>query len=231
MDHGYPAKVEGTVERTECLTRYGPYAYVRAEQLRYTLPLPPLKDRGYIRGSDPENRKVLLNRLVNVADIAAGTAAVSGASPAFQAAVSAQMSWTWLDGENRESLAAAWAEILGERPTAGFGGDGVPGTPVTVRKPFAKMIQVERGGIGSGAREGQRPKPVESALFIYGLLKQAEYGGAWDPTLNTTPAMRNMIRLLEEGGDWVWMAPVAHETGIDTGDGADLSAAYCGTVG
>jgi hypothetical protein len=228
VERGYPAKVEGKVVRTECVTKYGPFAFVFGSTLKYRLPMPPLGWRAYVRGPDPATRRTLLNRLVS---IPAGDGASGPADLAYRGIVSAQLAGPLLDEENREAVAEAWDGLLDEALAVP---DLVkPDNSQVWRvgsEPLSRVEYIAARKSGEATGETSMMNLDETALTVYGLVTRMRYEGLWKSALGRRGEVNSLARSLDVVEDWAWMAPASRVSGVDTGSAADLTSVYAGSA-
>ncbi len=114
--HGYLVSLKGELVSTDCRTKWGDFAYVRGNVLRYTLPVPPTDERGYIRAhtananeSKAKDNARLLNELVGHLG---GDWASNAVDLGYAGMANAQMALTYLTPARKMELQAAWKRYL-----------------------------------------------------------------------------------------------------------------------
>ncbi len=228
IKRGYPAKVEGKLIYPGCLTKYGEYAYVKGNVLRYTLPLPPMEEHGYVRRENaPASRVALLNSLVGHLG---GDWVKNGVDLAYAGMTNAQMAWTYLSEANKAALASAWKASLPSAfrlPPYESPEEKSRDTWKLETEPFSR-----RSYYWTYFIHGPGPYRYDldwgNALPLYGLYKYAVYTGDWETVQKNWRAAQTIYRYFDLGDDWAWMTVVNSDTGYSTGTGDPLAAAFCG---
>jgi hypothetical protein len=229
ISKGYPAKVEGEIVQTDCITKYGPFAYVKGKTLKFTLPLPPLDERGYIRLSGNADRIKLLNSLVGHLG---GDWATNAVDLGYAGMANAQMAWVWLDADRRLNLQNAWKTWL---PMAfrfpPYPPDHKKNTWKAEIEPFTGFKYLWTYSLSGPPPENFRLDiDWGNALPLYGLYKYAQYSGDWEFVRNSWDGVMKIFRYFELGDDWAWMTVVNGDMGWSTGTGDPMAAAFCGHV-
>ena len=228
FQHGYPVRVDGQIVTTDAMTRWGPWSYVRGNTLRYVLPIPPTEERGYVRRSDADPRRVaLLNDLVGHLS---GAWATNGVDLGYAGMANAQMAWAYLSSARRAEVAAAWRAYLPlcfALPPYATGAAKQPWQTATEPLSGQSYLWTYKidgpGGLNYDLEWG-------NALPLYGLQKYAQYTGDWAFVRAHWNDVKRVYRYLDLGDDWAWMTVVNADHGYSTGTGDPLCAAYAGTI-
>ncbi|HPB30605.1 MAG TPA: hypothetical protein PLB62_04035, partial [Candidatus Sumerlaeota bacterium] len=229
LEQGYPASVNGEIVTPGWDTKYGPYAFVRGDVVCYTLPVPPLEERGYLRGPANQDRVQLLNDLVGHLPEDWRTNAVD---LGYAGVANAQMAWTWLKPEVQIKITNTWKKYL---PLA-F--KMPPYEPDYSRNTWQVETEPFTGGeyIWTYQLPGPPPELYRldidwgNALPLYGLYKYAQYSGDWDMVRAQWPAVKRIFRYFELGDDWAWMTVVNGDMGWSTGTGDPMTSVFGGYV-
>lgn len=252
--HGYPVSIKGELVSTNCRTKWGDFAYVRGNTLRYTLPVPPTDERGYVRaettnageGEAKDNAR-LLNELVGHLG---GDWASNAVDLGYAGMANAQMALPYLSPPRRMELQAAWKRYLplafalppyAPQPSAQF----LPQNARTANvasaptpKPVAWKTETEPFTGQSylwtyfiaGPNKRRYDLDWGDALPLYGLYKYAQYTGDWKFVRAHWNDVWRIYRYFDLGDDWAWMTVVNADHGYSTGTGDPLAATFCGTV-
>jgi hypothetical protein len=219
--NGYPATVSGSVVTTGSSTKWGAFAYVRGNTLRYTLPVPPMEERGYVRPANPApGRIALLNDLVGHLG---GTWAKNAVDLGYAGMTNAQMAEPFLTPARRTEVAAAWKGHL----SRAFLLDS-PAWNRTV-EPLTQLLyrwtyKIDGpGGYNYDIEWG-------NALPLYGLYKYAQFTGDWGLVRRLWSSVPTITRYFDYGDDWAWMTVVNADHGFSTGTGDPMCAYYAGIV-
>ena len=228
LKRGYPAQVEGQPIYPDCITKYGEFAYVRGNTLRYTLPLPNMDERGYIRDEAAVAKRVdLLNSLVGHLG---GDWTKNGVDLAYAGMTNAQMGWAYLSKSNQTALTQAWQRYLPlafHLPPYSSPDDLAHNTWNVETEPFTGGSYLWTYFI-HGPGTYRYDLDWGNALPLYGLYKYAAYTGDWDMVKTNWSAAQKIARYFELGDDWAWMTVVNSDIGYSTGTGDPLAATYCG---
>ncbi|MBC8104760.1 MAG: hypothetical protein H7Z41_19470 [Cytophagales bacterium] len=228
MRHGYPATVAGKIVYTDAVTKYGPFAVVAGNTLRYTLPVPPTEERGYvpIQGQDPR-RVALLNELVGHLG---GAWASNAVDLGYAGMANAQMAGPYLSPARRKEVAAAWRAYLPSAFALPPYADGSKQTPWKVAtEPFTSQSYLWNYCI-DGPGGYRYDLEWGNALPLYGLYKYAQYSGDWQMVRRHWADVQRIYRYFDLGDDWAWMTVVNADHGYSTGTGDPLCAAYAAHI-
>lgn len=233
---GYPVRFAQKLRMTDCVTKYGPLAYVSGNVLRYTLPVPPTEERGYLRAPTPvqaaeqadfTRRTALLNDLVGHLG---GDWAGNGVDLAYAGMTNAAMAWPYLTPARRAEVQSAWSRYL----PAAF---RLPPYNDTVQKqPWKQETEPLTGQsyLWTYFIDGPEGRRYDldwgNALSLYGLYKYAQYSGDWEFVRTRWEDVRRIYQYFDLGDDWAWMSVVNADHGYSTGTGDPMAAAFCGTV-
>ena len=225
---GYPVKFDKKVVYPDCITKYGEYAYVQGNVLRYTLPLPSTEERGYLRAENADVKRVaLLNSLVGHLG---GDWVKNGVDLAYAGMTNAQMAWSYLSETNKTALTSAWKTYL---PLA-FRLPPYTSEPDKTRDTWKLETEPLSGRSYYWTYFIHGPGPHRydldwgNALPLYGLYKYAVYSGDWETVQQNWNVAQKIYRYFDLGDDWAWMTVVNSDTGYSTGTGDPLAATYCG---
>ena len=254
--HGYPVSLKEELVSTACRTKWGDIAYARGNILRYTLPVPPTEERGYVRmetaGAGNERANVgLLNELVGHLG---GNWASNGVDLGYAGMANAQMAWAYLNPVRRKELQAAWKRYLplafalppvappthslkNQRPNSQNAAVGdamntpVPKPPAwkLETEPFTRQAYLWTYFI-AGPNHRRYDLDWGDALPLYGLYKYAQYTGDWELVRAHWNDVGRIYRYFDLGDDWAWMTVVNADHGYSTGTGDPLAATLCGTI-
>jgi len=229
LENGYPATLQSGVEPAGIITKYGPLSFVPGNTLVYTLPLPPLEERGYIRREGNQDRVRFLNSLVGHLG---GDWAKNGVDLGYAGMSNAQMAWAWLDSTQRQNLTLAWKTWLPmalRMPPypAGYERD----TWKEETEPLTRKDYVWTYSL-SGPPPGNYRLDIDwgNALPLYGLYKYAQYTGDWDMVRKNWGDVKRIYRYFDLGDDWAWMTVVNGDMGWSTGTGDPMAASFCGNL-
>ena len=234
MSHDYPASVEQDLIRTDCVTKYGTYAYVEGTTVTCTLPVPPLEDRGYLRIPGRDSKKDKLNQMVSHMP---GEWATNGVDLAYAGIANAQMAHPYLDAVNRNKVKQAWGNYLWKGFKIPVDGEYDP--DYTGPKAWKEETEPFTGETYLWTYKISGPAPRNNALDIewgnmlplYGLYKYAQFTGDWDFVRDRWWTIRDHIfRYMHLGDDWAWMTNVNGDMGYSTGTGDPMTAAYGGQL-
>lgn len=229
MANGYPATVAGTLRRSGFPTRQGEFAWVDGAQLVYTLPIPPLEERGLLRPAGREAEVALLN---DMADRMGASWARNAVDLAYAGMTPAQQSWPMLTPAKREALATAWRTYLP------FALRLPPYPPGDTRTTWTREVEPLSGleyiytYFITGGPGNAYKLDVEwgNLLPVYGIAKYAQFTGDWALVRDNWSTIRAMTRYTDLADDWAWMTNVNGDMGWSTGTGDPMTAAYVGHV-
>lgn len=228
LEKGYPASVDGTLETPGCITKYGPYAFVSGNKLKYTLPVPPLEERGYIRRTGDQDRADYLNTLVGHLG---GSWATNAVDLGYAGMSNAHMAWAYLTSAKRTQVSNAWKTYL---PLAFKMPPYSPTDKVTWKEdtePFSNLSYVWTYKIDGPPPDYHRlDVDWGNALPLYGLYKYAQYTGDWEMARKNWAQVLRIFKYFDYGDDWAWMTVVNGDMGWSTGTGDPLCATYAGHV-
>jgi hypothetical protein len=234
MSHGYPASIQQTLLTSDCTTKYGPFAYVNGASVTYTLPLPPLDDRGYVRVAGYQTRKNQLNSLVSHLS---GSWATNAVDLGYAGMTNAQMAWPYLTTANKNNLLQAWTDYLWEAFMIPVNGEYNPtytGPKAwkETTEPFTGIKYMWTYKI-DGPPPASYPLDIEWGIMLplYGMYKYAQFTGDWAFVADNWWEVRDHIyKYVDKGEDWAWMTVVNGDMGYSTGTGDPMTAAFCGQL-
>lgn len=223
----YTAQIMGDLVYPDCLTKYGPFAYIEGLEAKYTLPLPPLEERGYIKRPADADRVQLLNDLVgHLPEVWRKNAVDLG----YAGVANAQLVWPWLNEKNRTDVKNSWTTYL---PLAFKMPPYEPDYPRETWKvetePFSDLEYIWTYFI-----QGPPPQNFKldidwgNALPLYGIYKYAQYSGDWDFVEENWDDVKRVFRYFDFGDDWAWMTVVNGDMGWSTGTGDPMASVFCG---
>jgi len=226
---GYPAQVHGSIVQTNCITKYGPFAYVNGNKLTCSLPVPPMEERGYIRMKSSQDRINLLNSLVGHLG---GDWATNAVDLGYAGMANAQMAWVYLDQIRRQNLINAWKKYL---PMAflfpPYPPDYAKNTWKEETEPFTGLSFVWTYQLSGPPPDNYRLDiDWGNALPLYGVCKYAQYTGDWDFVRINWDKILRIFRYFDFGDDWAWMTVVNGDMGWSTGTGDPMAASFCAHV-
>jgi hypothetical protein len=229
LSKGWPATVGGDVLRSGFPTRYGEFAWLDGGSLVYTLPLPPLEERGLIR---PVGRTAEINLLNEMSDRMGASWAVNAVDLAYAGMTPPQMAWPLLNDQKRSALTNAWTTYLP------FAFRLPPYADSDPRKTWIRETEPLSGlqywytYFITGGPGGAYKLDLEwgNLLPIYGLAKYAQFSGDWDFVRQIWPIVREITVYTDYADDWAWMTNANGDLGWSTGTGDPMTAAYVGHV-
>lgn len=258
--HGYPAAITGETVTADCPTKWGDFTYMRGNTARYTLPVPPTDERGYIRvGAEAEAASAtqgntrLLNELVGHLG---GDWASNAVDLGYAGMANAQMAWAYLTPQRRSETQAAWQRYLPLAFTLPpyLPQPSSPRAPAKAALPRASTLETSSDTAKlppcpwktetepftgqsylwtyfiAGPNQRRYDLDWGDALPLYGLYKYAQYTGDWAFVRAHWNDVRRIYRYFERGDDWAWMTVVNADHGYSTGTGDPMAATYCGTL-
>jgi hypothetical protein len=227
-------KIEGTPDTRfpSPRTKWGEYAAVRGNTLRYTLAVPPTDARGYINAKitiekkkkeEEKNEHVALTTLLNdlVGHLGGDWATNGGVDLAYAGMANAALAWGYLTPEKQQAVRATWAKYLALAFT--------PSAWNITTEPFSGLsyhwtYKIDGpGGYNYDIEWG-------NALTLYGLYVYANTTGDWDFVRKNWDFVQKIWRYFDLGDDWAWMTVVNADHGYSTGTGDPLCAYYCATI-
>lgn len=226
---GYPVEFSGEPEFEKCLTQQGQFAFISGNSLTYTLPVPPVDERGYIK---PENASTSrINQLNALVDHLGGSWAGNAVDLSYAGMTNAQMAMVYLSAGNLSAVNNAWSAYLPQ----GF--KMPPYSPSAAKKPwntktepFSNLEFIWTYDIECWGTTQQCDLDWGNSLPLYGLYKYAQYKGDWDLVRTNWNAAKRIHKYFDYGDDWAWMTVVNSDHGYSTGTGDPLAATYCGTI-
>jgi hypothetical protein len=227
IEKGYPATVRGEVLRGDCLTKYGPFAYLRGSRAEYSLPVPPTEERGYVKVSGNTEGINLLNNFVGHLG---GSWVTNAVDMAYAGMANAHMAWPYLTTANRTAVTNAWKTYL----PMGF--LMPPYEPSAPKQPWKEETEPFSGlnYIWTYKIDGWGPYRYDldwgNALPLYGLYKYAQFTGDWDFVRARWQAVRRIYQYFDIADDWAWMTVTNGDHGYSTGTGDPMAATYGGML-
>ena len=227
LQNGYPATVQGTVQRSGFATRYGEFGWVNGSTLTYTLPIPPQEERGLLRPYGREAEVALLN---DMADRMGASWAKNAVDLAYAGMTPAQMTWPHLTPAKRQALTNAWNTYL---PLAfrlpPYPDGDTRQTWVEETEPLSGLKYIYTYFI-TGGPGGSYKLDLEwgNLLPVYGLMKYAQFTGDWDFARTHWATTKLMTKYTDYADDWAWMTNTNGDMGWSTGTGDPMTAAFAG---
>ena len=222
QSQGYPVRFEKPVVRTEALTKWGPFAYVRGDTLRYTLPVPSTELRGYVRPrvvSPAQTARVaLLNTLVGHLG---GDWATNAVDLAYAGMTNAALAAPYLDASRKAELARAWKKYLPRAWPSGGSAWKTATEPLTGQSYLWTYKIDGPGGYNYDLDWG-------NALPLYGLSIYIAYSGDLRTARRHWADVKRVGHYFTLGDDWAWLTVVNADHGYSTGTGDPLCATFAG---
>ncbi len=227
MANGYPAEIVGGTFESAVLTKYGFFSGGTSNEVRYTLPIPPLGDRGYISEASPQTKYVHLLNSLSEPDraISWGSNAVD---LGYVAMANTEMAKPYLSESVENRLDYSWSQNLSrafDLPSSGSS------TWKERTEPFSQLTYLWTYRIlGPAPAEYMLDLEWGIALPLYGLYKYAQFRGDWEFVENHWSEVKEIYKYFDYAEDWAWMTVVNGDIGYSTGTGDPLCAAYIGQL-
>ncbi|HEY3412665.1 MAG TPA: hypothetical protein VGM51_06365 [Armatimonadota bacterium] len=220
--HQYPMK---PIAPGRLFCKYGPLVFGGKDgTLTYSLPVPPVVERGYLAPAKQDPLTPLLNEVCGHWPAAWNR---NGVDLGYAGVTNAAMAWNLLTHDNKLKARDAWTAHLDAAFTLPpYKSD----TPLkrwkSMTEPFSSRSFLWGYSIDNKTRQCDIEWGI--GLPLYGLYKYGTTTGDWARVRRHWPASKRLAGYFDLADDYAWMTVCNAEDGYSTGTGDALNAGYAG---